>query len=188
MKFWRRLIFSLFACWIGGFIWFWSQLPANDVLQGPDIKTDGIVVLTGGEGRVVRGLESLQAGRAKRLLISGVFINTRAADIAARTRMPLRLFKCCVDIDYDAGDTVGNAGEAAEWVTKNKYHSIRLVTSRYHVPRSLMEFQARLPETLFIIDAVPDTKSLLDLIREYDKLLVRLLRLRLSDPLLARLA
>jgi uncharacterized SAM-binding protein YcdF (DUF218 family) len=185
MRFWLRLIFILAAVWIGGFLWFWTQLPPN-ILSAPlTLETDGIVVLTGGEGRVARGLQSLAKGQAKRLLISGAFRETKPSEIAAATNMPLRLFACCVDVGYDAGNTIGNAGEAAAWIGKNKYRTVRIVTSRYHVPRSLLEFEARLPATQIIMDAVPDTASKTELVREYNKFLIRLVWLRVVEPLMA---
>jgi uncharacterized SAM-binding protein YcdF (DUF218 family) len=182
MRFWLRFFLISAALWAGGFFWFDTQLPPNTPTAVSNIKTDGIVVLTGGDGRVERGLESLKAGNAKRLLISGAYRETTAAQIAARTATSLKLFNCCVDIGYDAGNTIGNAGEAAAWVRKNKYESVRIVTSRYHVPRSLLEFEARLKSTRFVVDAVPDSATRLELVREYNKFLFRLLWLRVVEP------
>ncbi len=184
LRFWLRLIFFLAAAWAGGFLWFYTRLPQNSLAPLADTKTDGIIVLTGGEGRVERGLASLAAGHAKRLLISGANPETTAAQIAARTATSLRLFSCCVDIGYDAGNTIGNADEAASWVAKNKYASVRMVTSRYHVPRSLLELRARMANTQIIVDAVPDKATRLELVREYNKFLFRLLWLRVIDPAL----
>lgn len=49
------------------------------------------------------------------------------------------LFNCCVDIDYAALDTIGNAEESAKWVRNHAYARIILVTNNYHMPRSLLE-------------------------------------------------
>ncbi|MBU0864395.1 MAG: YdcF family protein, partial [Alphaproteobacteria bacterium] len=62
----KRLISLLFLAWVLGFAWFALLLP----LPAPAQKTDAIVVLTGGPGRIDRALERLEAGDAKRLLIS----------------------------------------------------------------------------------------------------------------------
>ena len=63
--------------WMLGFVAFVVFLPqAADV----KIKTDAIVVPTGGVGRTVRGAEVLQRGSARRMFISGV------ADTRARNR------------------------------------------------------------------------------------------------------
>jgi uncharacterized SAM-binding protein YcdF (DUF218 family) len=182
MRYWLRFVLISLALWAGGFFWFERQLSSNTPTDVSAIKTDGIVVLTGGDGRVERGLESLKAGNAKRLLISGAYRDTTAAQIAARTTTSMKYFTCCVDIGYDAGNTIGNAGEAAAWVRKNNYKSVRIVTSRYHVPRSLLEFEARLETTRFVVDAVPDSVTWMELVREYNKFLFRLLWLRVVEP------
>src|SRR3546814_9580979 len=59
----KRLISLLFLAWVLGFAWFALLLPLPAAPQ----KTDGIVVLTGGPGRIDRALERLEAGDAKRL-------------------------------------------------------------------------------------------------------------------------
>src|SRR3546814_2931561 len=64
----KRLISLLLLAWVLGFAWFALLLPLPAAPQ----KTDAIVVLTGGPGRIDRGLEMLEKGDAKRLLISGV--------------------------------------------------------------------------------------------------------------------
>ncbi len=70
----RRLFATLVLLWALGFALFAVSLP------GPagDETTDGIVVLTGGPGRVQRGLKLLAAGRARRMLVSGVDRRVRA--------------------------------------------------------------------------------------------------------------
>src|SRR3546814_8800901 len=49
----KRLISLLFLAWVLGFAWFALLLPLPAAPQ----KTDGIVVLTGGPGRIDRALE-----------------------------------------------------------------------------------------------------------------------------------
>jgi uncharacterized SAM-binding protein YcdF (DUF218 family) len=55
-------------------------------------------------------------------------------------------FDCCADIDYAAQDTNGNAADAAEWAHVHKFHSIVVVTARYHMPRALHEFKSAMPD------------------------------------------
>src|SRR3546814_6941682 len=64
----KRLISLLFLAWVLGFAWFALLLPLPAAPQ----KTDGIVVLTGGPGRIERALERLEASDAQRILIRGV--------------------------------------------------------------------------------------------------------------------
>ncbi len=181
----RRLIKIMLAAtalWIGGLGWFWLHVPPLQMPTTQVVATDGIVVLTGGPGRIERGLQLLTAKRARRLLISGVNPDTTVAEIAKVTRKPARLFDCCVDIGYDAGNTIGNAREAALWASDNKFHSVRIVTSRYHLLRSLLEFQDRLPGITLIGDGVNDATSSYELVREYNKYVFRLIWLRLVVP------
>jgi uncharacterized SAM-binding protein YcdF (DUF218 family) len=106
---------------------------------------DGIVVLTGGASRMETGLELLKAGKAKRLLISGVNPVARLVDIRKATGADTRLFNCCVDIDRVALNTIGNAQESAKWALAHTFASIIVVTNNYHMPRSLLEMRRILP-------------------------------------------
>ena len=56
-----------------------------------------------------------------------------------------RLYDCCVDLGFEAEDTVGNARETAEWVRSHDYQSLIVVTSDYHMPRAMLELRAALP-------------------------------------------
>ncbi|WP_169054170.1 YdcF family protein [Nitratireductor sp. XY-223] len=113
-------------------------------------EADGIVVLTGGRQRIERALDLLDGGTAGRLLISGVNPATTSRQIQTLTDSEPALFECCVDIGHDAIDTIGNANEAALWVREHGYSNIIVVTSNYHMPRSLMELRRVDPDTNFI--------------------------------------
>ena len=52
---------------------------------------------------------------------------------------------CCIELGHDAADTVGNARETAAWAKAGNYRSLRLVTSDYHMPRSLAVFRRAMP-------------------------------------------
>ena len=89
-------------CIVAIFLWFaWFVLAAPGPL-GTGVRTDGIVVLTGGPGRVARGIELLQAKSAKRLLISGVDPSVRPVELAVEYKVPKELFDCCVDLGREA--------------------------------------------------------------------------------------
>lgn len=102
---------------------------------------DAIIVLTGGRSRLGAALELLRSGKGQRLLISGVNPVADADDLSAATGAERALFTCCVDIDHAAVDTIGNAEESAKWVRANAFDSVILVTSNYHMPRSLLEMR-----------------------------------------------
>ena len=60
------------------------------------------------------------------------------------------LFACCVDLDRRAQDTIGNAAESNKWAKTHGFKSLIVVTSAYHMPRSIMELRAAMPEMMFI--------------------------------------
>ncbi|PWR25112.1 YdcF family protein [Zavarzinia aquatilis] len=144
-------LFLLIVCFLlGAYGWFLGQIPT--VVAEPQRQTDGIVVLTGGALRLDEAAILLADGRARRLLISGVSIDTKPEDI--RERLPALdddLFRCCVDLGYQARNTIGNAGETAAWARANGMKTLRVVTAAYHMPRTLVELRRVLPE----VEVVP---------------------------------
>lgn len=126
------------------FVWSLARTSAD-----PE-PADGIVALTGGEGRLVAGLQLLDQGKGARLLISGVHSDTTRQELfAAVGKLPVRS-ACCVDLGRSAENTIGNAGETAAWVSQHHYRSLIVVTASYHMPRALMELHAVLPDTKLV--------------------------------------
>ena len=127
-----------------GFVWFLRHVPADEVAI--ERNADGIVVVTGGASRVADAMELLAAGRGKRLLISGVHRSTNLPEIARLVPRFERLVACCVDLDHSAVNTVGNAVETRRWARELGFRSLIVVTSSYHMPRTLAELARQLPE------------------------------------------
>ena len=115
-------------------------------------SADGVIVLTGGDYRILEGARILQEGRATRLLISGVNAKTSRDDLMKLSGLNSTTFDCCVELGYAAQDTIGNAEEARTWVTGRKMSRLIVVTSSYHMPRSLAELAIALPG----VDLIPD--------------------------------
>lgn len=111
----------------------------------PASRVDGIVVLTGGASRLQDGLQLLAAGHGRRLLITGVHWATTTEELAHLAPAREQLFDCCVDIDKRATNTVGNAVEAADWARRHGFRTLLVVTSSYHMPRSLAELEVAAP-------------------------------------------
>lgn len=122
--------------------------------HAPDATADAIVVLTGTEGRLVEGARLLRDGRAARMLVSGVNGKTRPEDIQRLTHLDPDRFNCCVDLGYQAQSTIGNAEETRAWARQRGYKTLIVVTSGYHIPRSMAELTLAMPEARLIAHPV----------------------------------
>lgn len=166
----RRFASIIFILWLLGFAWFALWLPQPLGKQ----STDAVVVLTGGAGRIDRGLEILQSGQAKRMLISGVGRDVKAADLAERYPESAKFFDCCVALGFEAVDTRSNGLEVSRWMARRGYKSVRLITNDWHMRRAEFEIEQALPETVTLYtDAVKTEPSLWALWMEYHKYLLR---------------
>ena len=136
-------------------------------------RTDAIVVLTGGSGRLERGFDLLEHGKARRMLISGVARTVRPNELAAVYHVDQRLLDCCVSLGRESFDTRSNADEVAHWVDRRHVRSIRLVTNAIHMPRARYELRKRVGEDLVIVaDAVPSEPDFGAIFMEYNKYLL----------------
>ena len=130
-----RIALGLLLTWALGFALFLLSL--GKPLE--DRKTDGVVVLTGGYGRIDRGVAALRRGEAKRMLVSGVDPDVKPGELAAEFKISGKLMACCIDLGWQAVDTRSNAEETAAWVKHHGIRSVRLVTTDWHMPRARME-------------------------------------------------
>jgi uncharacterized SAM-binding protein YcdF (DUF218 family) len=166
---WRVALLLLLG-WAIGFILFMVSLgrPLDER------RTDAVVVLTGGPGRIDRGLAALGRGEAKRMLVSGVDPDVRPVEFATQYRIDRRLFGCCIDLGFQAVDTRSNAEETARWVQRHGFRSVRLVTTDWHMPRARLELAHALGGSVMLVgDGVRSAAPLRVLLREYHKYLLR---------------
>jgi uncharacterized SAM-binding protein YcdF (DUF218 family) len=134
---------GLAALVVCGFVLFVRQIDRAE--HPPASRTDGIVALTGGAQRIGDAIDLLAKGYADRLLITGVNERTSRDEIARLNPGQRRLFDCCVDLDYRARNTIGNAIATRRWLSQNGFRSLIVVTSNYHMPRTLLELEHALP-------------------------------------------
>jgi uncharacterized SAM-binding protein YcdF (DUF218 family) len=136
--------------------------------------TDAAVVLTGASGRIEHALDVLRQGKAKRLLVAGADPSVTKADLTRRIPTGAKLIKCCVDLGSESVDTRTNAEEAARWLAQRNFHSVRLITSDWHMRRARYEFQKVLGSKFRLLtDAVRTEPSFLTLFGEYNKYVLR---------------
>ena len=133
---------------VAGYFWFVAQIP--EAQTHLDRTADGIVVLTGAAARIPDAIQLLADRRGQRLLITGVYRNTRSREIARLTPLYNRFFACCIDLDRSALNTYGNAIQARRWAHEHQFKSLIVVTSNWHMPRAMVEIEHQLPDIALI--------------------------------------
>ena len=165
-----RSLSFLLLLYILGYASFAVLLPK----AGDERGTDGIVVLTGGAKRLERGLNLLEQGKARRMLVSGVDRAVRPRELAARYGKNQDLFECCIDLGREAVDTRSNAEETSRWLKKQKFKTVRLVTTDWHMPRAGFELGRQAGDAVDVYpDAIPSNPRFGTLFKEYNKYLLR---------------
>ncbi len=155
-----------------GFALFAVTLGAPAPADAP--KVQAIVVITGGHGRIERGVKLLAAGAGKRMLIAGADPSVTKDDLVRRIGGERDLFACCVDLGSESVDTRSNAEEAKRWLDRRKFTTLRLVTSDWHMRRARYEFSRKLGKGYDIMpDAVRTEPGLTTLFGEYNKYVLR---------------
>lgn len=101
-----------------------------------DIPVEGVVVLTGGVDRIQTAGQKTSELGLNALLISGVNKSVSPDKILKQLSVP---DSCQITLGYWAENTAQNAVEVSNWVLKNDFHSVLLVTSFYHMPRAMFE-------------------------------------------------
>ncbi|KAB1075809.1 YdcF family protein [Methylobacterium planeticum] len=120
-----------------GFLAFVACL--DRIERTPAARADGIVALTGGAQRIGDAIDLLAGGYGRRLLITGVNERTSRDEITRLNPTQRHWIDCCVDLDYRARNTIGNAIETRRWMRENRFSTVAVVTSNYHMPRTLIE-------------------------------------------------
>ncbi len=168
------VLLALAAALVGlalGFVWFAAQARRPAPVPA---RADGIVVLTGGAGRIELAVRLLADRHADRLLVSGTG-RGELADLLARAGLrpglATQVAPDQVALGRGARSTRGNARETAEWVATHDIRSLIVVTSGYHMRRALIELRRTLPAEV-VLHAVPLVPHLPD---GHDEVPLRLL-------------
>jgi uncharacterized SAM-binding protein YcdF (DUF218 family) len=131
---------------LAGFIVFIAAVPTEPPSLPPAPPGAGIVVLTGGAGRIAAGLRLLAAEPTARLLVSGVHQSATLAELEWPDGIAPAVFAGRITLGRRAGSTRGNAAEAAAWAREHGLVTLVVVTAGYHMPRALLMLRRVLPE------------------------------------------
>lgn len=138
------LIVVALSAFAGGFLVFADQVSTAQPPASP--SADAIVALTGGPHRLNDAVDLLAEGSARKLLITGVNEQISVEQLQRALPGSARYFQCCIDVGYEARNTRGNATESRDWVQTNGFRSLIVVTSAYHIPRSMAELGRAMPD------------------------------------------
>ena len=179
-KFLFVLIILSILSFIFGFIKFFSLI--KNFKTSENVNIQGIAVLTGGKGRISEAIKVFRENPLSYLLISGVDKNIDIEEIIPNEF----LINPRVSIDKNSETTLDNADEIVKWSQKNSIKNIIIVTSDYHLPRSMLILANRGNDLTFYPHPVAssiyleknlfkDTKILKFLLEEYFKYLLSFL-------------
>ncbi|AZL15967.1 YdcF family protein [Rickettsiales endosymbiont of Stachyamoeba lipophora] len=139
---------SLIFFWAAGFVIFIKYIEPQPNLS--TLKTtEAIIILTGGTNRIYYGLKlaCLDKFKLSKIFISGVGENfaldsyDEFNDLKKEEPACIDSIKSRLSLGKLATSTELNAVESSSWIEFNKINNITLVTSNYHLPRSLIEFK-----------------------------------------------
>lgn len=121
-------------------------------------KTDAIVVLTGGKGRVTEGVRLYRQRTARYLIVVGADPAVRRSDIYQPG--PGDPSAEGVILEKNSRNTLENAIYGREVITRHNIKSILLITSRYHLKRATILMRNALPQNCAIYPYPVDTSNL----------------------------
>jgi uncharacterized SAM-binding protein YcdF (DUF218 family) len=142
-----RVTIIILIVWFTGFVWFIDQMNQPNNLKKQQF--DAIIVLTGARGRIDSGIKLLSENFADKLFISGVGKNVKLDDLSQFIESvpteDIGNLKDKITLGHFATSTEENAIETLEWLKQNNFNKIILVTSNYHMLRSVFLFEHYMP-------------------------------------------
>lgn len=146
---------------------------ADGRVQGKSLA-DAVVVLTGGKNRIDYAFALALRYHIRNIFISGVNEKTSLEDILKN-----RSFDANITLGKRALNTIENALEILEWANEARVKKIFLVTSDYHIPRSLFALQKVCKGSLQITPIAVPSNNNYDFIRNCFKEFVKIIFFRL---------
>jgi len=127
-------------------------------LRQREVKSDAIVVLTGGRGRVEEGIRLFRENRGQWLFLIGVDPAVRKGDLF-RERSGEKGEERVI-LEQSSRNTLENALYARDLIIRNDIRSLTLITSRYHMKRATLLFRNVLPRDIAIYPHPVDSRNL----------------------------
>ncbi|GHU16566.1 hypothetical protein FACS189472_01900 [Alphaproteobacteria bacterium] len=136
-------------------------------------RCDNVAIPTGGRNRITYAtqfIKNSQSHLTKNIFISGVYPETTIKDI---------LMGKTVDDNINfilgkhAKNTQENAREINEWIKNNSIKEILIITSDYHMPRSVLELKHLNPEVKILTHAMKtrfNFRFILNCFKEFHKI------------------
>lgn len=121
-------------------------MPEGVLLEEPTVA----VVFTGAPDRIPHALDLQKHGHIKEVFISGVNKSVAARDFVAAHHLTEDTSQD-ITLGQNAENTLENVQETKSWLVKQGVRSFYLVTSDYHMPRSLWLLKRSLPSEIKII-------------------------------------
>lgn len=143
-----KLVALIVGAWVVCFIIFLIVIPSPKEIPQTLPKVDAVVILTGDYFRLEKGVEVFIKSDAKKILLSGVPRKIPKKSVLRRIKQlsKVELQPESLYLGHIADSTISNATEAKIFMDLNSYKSLNLVTSNYHIPRSLYLFKRAMPE------------------------------------------
>ena len=138
-------------------------------------ESPNIVILTGGTNRIKDGLKMIKDFRKSKksnykILVSGTGIGFTKNSLKNQlgSNFDPKLIQCCIDLDSVSKNTFTNASETFKWAKENDIKEFILITSNYHMPRAILEFENVMPNLkIYTYTITPDRHEIENWLSSY---------------------
>ncbi|MDR3151664.1 MAG: YdcF family protein [Holosporaceae bacterium] len=132
-------------------------------------RCDNVVILTGGKNRIARAIEFFRSEKPKNVFISGVYDKSTLRAVVGDSGISEVNFV----LGKQAKNTRENAREISRWATDQRMNEILVLTSDYHMPRSLYELRSVNGDIKILVGAIKskrDSKFFINCLKEFHKM------------------